>query len=181
VTTGLTDGPKRQRMASEKPSGADRRHGLRALAAALPAIAGKALGRRGFAEAGIITDWAAIVGPVLAAESLPVKLSFPRGQRSDGVLQVRVAGPLAVELQHLAPQVLERVNTYLGYRAVTQLKLSRGVLPTASTAEPEPPALPAAALAEVRAQTAGVDDDALREALQGLGRALRAPHRRKRF
>ena len=47
----------------------------------------------------------------------------------DGVLQVRVAGPLAVELQHLAPQVLERVNTYLGYRAVTQLKLSRGVLP----------------------------------------------------
>ena len=82
MTTGLTDGPKRRRMASEKPSGADRRHGLRALAAALPAIAGKAFGRRGFAEAGIITDWAAIVGPALAAESLPVKLSFPRGQRA---------------------------------------------------------------------------------------------------
>jgi len=181
VTIGLTDGPKRRRMASEKPSGADRRNGLRALAAALPAIAGKALGRRGFAEAGIITDWAAIVGPALAAESLPVKLSFPRGQRSDGVLQVRVAGPLAVELQHLAPQVLERVNTYLGYRAVTQLKLSRGVLPAAAAAEPEFPALPESALAEVRAQTAGIDDAALREALEGLGRALRAPPRRKRF
>ena len=31
------------------------------------------------------------------------------------------------------------------------------------------------------AQTAGVDDAALREALEGLGRALRAPPRRKRF
>jgi len=64
---------------------------------------------------------------------------------------------------------------------VTQLKLSRGVLPAAAAAEPEPPALPDSALAEVRAQAADVDDDALREALEGLGRALRAPHRRKRF
>ena len=166
-------------MASEKPSGADRRHGLRALAATLPAVAGKALGRRGFAEAGIIADWAAIVGQDLAAESLPLKLSFPRGQRTDGVLLVRVAGPLAVELQHLAPQVLERVNTYLGYRAVGELKLRRGVLPHAAAAEPDAPPLPEAARAEVRAQAAGVADDALREALERLGQAIRAPRRRR--
>jgi hypothetical protein len=166
-------------MASEKPSGADRRNGLRALAASLPAIAGKALGRRGFAEAGIITDWPAIVGPTLAAQSLPLKLSFPRGQRSDGVLLVRVSGPLAIELQHLAPQVLERVNTYLGYRAVGQIKLRQGVLPAAAVAEREPPALPEAALAELRRQTAGIADDDLRQALEGLGRALRTPSRRR--
>ena len=84
-----------------------------------------------------------------------------------------MAGPLAVELQHLAPQVLERVNTYLGYRAVTQLKLSRGVLPAASTAPSRrrcPPPAPRCA------PSRGVDDDALREALEGLGgRARRAP------
>ena len=177
----MTQASKPGSEAGEKDRHAPRQGGMRVLAAALPRIAGRALGRRGFAEAGIITDWAAIVGPALAAESLPVKLSFPRGQRSDGVLQVRVAGPLAVELQHLAPQVLERVNTYLGYRAVTQLKLSRGVLPAAAAAEPEAPPLSQTALAEVRAATAGVDDDALREALEGLGRALRSPHRRKRF
>ena len=160
-------------MASEKPSGADRRSGLRALAASLPAIAGKALGRRGFAEAGIITDWAAIVGPELAAQSLPLKLSFARGQRADGVLLVRVAGPLAVELQHLAPLVLERVNTYLGYRAVTELKLRRGVLPPPPAAAREPPVLPEPVLADLRRQTEGVEDEALRQALDGLGRALR--------
>ena len=168
-------------MASEKPSGTDRRNGLRALAASLPAIAGKALGRRGFGEAGIITDWAAIVGPALAAQSLPLKLSFPRGQRNDGVLLVRVAGPLAIELQHLAPLVLERVNTYLGYRAVGQLKLRQGVVPPAAAAEPEAPALPEAALAELRRQTDGIADEALREALEGLGRALRARPQRKRW
>ena len=171
-------------MASEKPRGErppseERRNGLRALAASLPAIAGKALGRRGFGEAGIITDWAAIVGPALAAQSLPLKLSFPRGQRSDGVLLVRVAGPLAIELQHLAPQVLERVNTYLGYRAVGQLKLRQGVLPPAAAVEREPPVLPEAALAELRQQTEGIADEALRQALEGLGRALRTPSRRR--
>ena len=168
-------------MASEKPSGADRHNGLRALAASLPAIAGKALGRRGFAEAGIVTDWAAIVGPAVAAQSLPLKLSFPRGQRSDGVLLVRVAGPLAIELQHLAPLVLERVNTYLGYRAVGQLKLRQGVVPPAAPAEPEAPALPEAALAELHRQTDGIADEALREALEGLGRALQTRPARKRW
>ena len=97
------------------------------------------------------------------------------------MLLVRVSGPLAIELQHLAPQVLERVNTYLGYRAVGQLKLRQGVLPAAAAPEREPPVLPEAALAEVRQQTAGIADDDLRQALEGLGRALRAQPRRKRF
>jgi hypothetical protein len=43
----------------------------------------------------------------------------------------------------------------------------------------EPPALPEAALAELRQQTAGIADDDLRQALEGLGRALRTPSRRR--
>jgi hypothetical protein len=168
----MTKASKAAPKASEKDRRSSRYGGMRVLAAALPAIAGRALGRRGFAEAGIVTDWAAIVGATLADQSLPLKLSFPQGKREEGVLQVRVAGPLAIELQHLAPQVLERVNAYLGYRAVTQLKLRQGALPPRPRPKPEA-ALPPLAEAELRRQAAAVEDPALRDALEGLGRALR--------
>jgi hypothetical protein len=169
----MTKASKPAAEASEKDRRGQRQGGMRALAAALPAISGRALGRRGFGEAGIVTDWAAIVGETLAGQSLPLKLSFPPGRREEGVLLVRVAGPLAIELQHLAPLVLERVNAYLGYRAVTQLRLRQGPLPERPRPPPEEAALPPLAEAELRRQTAAVEDPALREALEGLGRALR--------
>jgi hypothetical protein len=169
----MTQASKPGSEASEKDRHAPRQGGMRVLAAALPRIAGRALGRRGFAEAGIVTDWGSIVGETLARQSLPLKLAFPPGRREEGVLQVLVAGPLAIELQHLAPQVLERVNAYLGYRAVTQLRLRQGPLPPRPRPAPEPLPLPPLAEAELRRQTAPVDDVQLREALEGLGRALR--------
>ena len=173
----MTQAPKAASEAREKDRGTSRQGGMRVLAAALPRIAGRALGRRGFAEAGIVTDWGAIVGEALARQSLPLKVAFPPGRREEGVLQVLVAGPLALELQHLAPQVLERVNAYLGYRAVTQLKLRQGPLPPRPRPAPEPPPLPPLAEAELKRQTAPVEDDALRDALEGLGRALRQARR----
>jgi hypothetical protein len=75
--------------------------GVRHLAGFLPRLTRAALGKRGFAEGGIVTDWAAIVGSELAASSLPEKLSFAQGARRDGTLQVRVTGAFALELQHL--------------------------------------------------------------------------------
>ena len=39
----------------------ERRQGLRALGATLPALTRRALGRRGFAEGGLALDWAAAV------------------------------------------------------------------------------------------------------------------------
>ncbi len=154
---------------------APRTGGVRHLAGFLPRLTRTALGKRGFAEGGIVTDWAAIVGPHLAAGSLPERLSFPRGARRDGTLQVRVAGALALELQHLEPVVIERINGYFGYRAVTRLKIRQGPLPR-GRARPAPMAPDPAVAREVDAAVAEVADPRLRAALAGFGRAL---HRRK--
>ena len=74
---------------------------------------------RGLAAAGIAAEWPAIVGETVAACSWPDRL------RPDGTLRICVSGPVAVELQHLEPQILERIAAYYGYRAVTRIALRK--------------------------------------------------------
>jgi len=153
----------------------ERRGGMRAIGRSLPKIAGKALGRHGLGEAGLVADWTAIVGDRLAEATLPVRLAFPRGERRDGTLHVRVAGALALELQHLTPQLLERINGYLGYRGVERIKIERGTLPRGRRrlAEPDAPGFEdAESEAAVADAVAGVGDEALRQSLARLGRAI---------
>jgi hypothetical protein len=77
---------------------------------------------------------------------------------------------MAVELQHLEPVIIERINSYFGYRAVARLSMIRGPLPPRRDPAPEAPPVPdAAALESAAERAAGITDDALREALTSLG------------
>lgn len=146
--------------------------GLRSLAAPVSKVARPMLKRRGLAGGRIIAEWPQIVGAGLAKCSCPEKLSIARGD-NDGVLRIRVDGPLAIELQHLEPQIIERINGYFGYRAVGRLAMVRGPLP-------KPPAPKAQRIAkpnpEAARKAAGhfsqIGDEELKAALESLGRAV---------
>ncbi|MBT5416016.1 MAG: DUF721 domain-containing protein [Rhodospirillaceae bacterium] len=147
----------------------------RALAASLPLAARKTLRKHGFAEAGVVTDWPTIVGPLLSAHSAPQRLAFPRGTRQDGTLHVLVSGPFSTELQHLEPVVIERINGYFGYRAVARLRLVQGVLPMPRprrrrASGEDGPALDPVSEAELEK----IEVPELRAALERLGKAVRA-------
>lgn len=146
--------------------------GLRSVAAPLSKVARPVLKRRGLAGGRIVAEWPQIVGHGLAACSCPEKLSPARGE-NDGVLRIRVDGPLAIELQHLEPQIIERINGYFGYRAVGRLAMVRGPLPKPPPAKPrrERAANPEAARAAAQ-RLAGIGDDELKAALESLGRAV---------
>ncbi|MDJ0942587.1 MAG: DUF721 domain-containing protein [Kiloniellales bacterium] len=160
--------------------GQRRRGGLRPLAATLPKVTRKALGRRGLAEGSLIAEWPEIVGETLAARCLPLKLSFadPK-RRAEGTLTLQVESAWTLELQHLAPQLIERINQTLGYAAVSRLAFRQGPLPQRRTSERPPQALPqdppvqAGEGPEAAELSAAIDDEGLRGALEGLGRALR--------
>ena len=156
---------------------APRKGRMQALAASLPRIAGKALGKRGLAEGGLVTDWTAIVGDQIADSTLPIKLAFAGRERRDGTLHLRVAGAIALELQHLEPQLIERINAYLGYGAVARLRLERGPLPKPvrrRLAEPKPAPLAPAETAAIDLSVAGIADEGLRQSLARLGSTLAA-------
>jgi len=148
--------------------------GPRGLAAALAKLTRPAYKRRGFAHADILARWTAIVGDALAATSCPEKLHFPTGASAGATLQVRVASGFALELQHLAPLVIERINTFYGYRAVNRLKLVQGPLPVRRAPRRRPiRPLDAGQEDALARQVSATADAGLRAALQGLGRAVR--------
>jgi hypothetical protein len=150
-----------------------RRGGARALAAEVSRIAGPVLGKRGFAEAQLLAQWADIVGHELADKIAPQKLAFPRGERRDGTLRLRVASGVAPEVQHRAPMILERINAFFGYRAVARLALIHGLPPASPRRVAQPPRPLAAFEREaLDRRVDAVEDPALREALRRLGAAV---------
>jgi hypothetical protein len=132
------------------------------------------MARRGFGQSHLVTYWDEIVGERLAAMSQPIELRWPQrthapdGKTAAATLLVRVEGGFALELQHSAGLVIERVNAFFGWRCVSRLALKQG--PVARTPRtprhrsPEPEAARAAA-----ALVHPIQDEALRQALERLG------------
>ena len=85
------------------------------LAQLVPDITRPAFRKKSPAGAAVMADWASIVGPRLAAESEPRKLV--RGQ-----LTVACSGPMAMELQHVADMLIQRINTHAGAAVVERLR-----------------------------------------------------------
>ncbi|GAB5468541.1 MAG: hypothetical protein Kilf2KO_15710 [Rhodospirillales bacterium] len=88
-------------------------------------------------EAALLLDWRQAVGEELAALCQPVKLRQERrGGSRVGSLEVACLAWGALELQHRAPQVMDRVNTFLGVSAVQRIKIKQ----VARLAQPGPAA-----------------------------------------
>jgi hypothetical protein len=158
---------------------ADRSHKRswsRPLADLVGAAMDPVLARQGFGESDLILYWEDIVGARLAAMSEPIKLRWPpRGRSSDlslvepATLVIRVESGFALEMQHLADAVLERVNAHLGWKCVGRIALKQGPLgrQRSGKAASQGPSPAARASAEEHVST--IEDATLREALARLG------------
>ncbi len=160
---------------------------LKAIATQVPKLTKEALKRRGAAFATIVAEWANIVGPALASSTLPEKLGTPprppKGVSAPpqaGVLTLRVAGGAAMELQHLAPQLVERINSFTGFKAVERLRFVQGPMPLAGD-PPSPPPRPltAAETRELGQAVESLSDPDLQAALLRLGAGLKRGRRAK--
>lgn len=108
-------------------------------------ITGRTMNRRGFSDSRMLENWSAIVGPQLAAMSQPLRLSRHKSGRdgektAGGLLTVKAEGAVALEIQHLAPQIIDRLNSYYGYAAIAKLNIVQG--PVTVTPSPlSPPSI----------------------------------------
>lgn len=178
VTRQIMSEKTKQNSARRMP----RRRGLQAAAAVVARTAGPILKKGGLSEARIVTDWHEIVGSVIASATSPDRLSRPpKSAPGSGVLHIRVSGPVATEIQHLTPQIIERVNGYFGYQAIDRIHLihapthsRNAVRQQMNTARKNRRIkdVPAARLEEIETATANIQDDDLRVALRRLGTAI---------
>lgn len=143
-------------------------------------VLGPAARRRGFAESAILSDWASIVGPVLAGRCQPVRVEFPRGRHQGGTLHLHARGGAALELQHMAPQLAERINGFFGFAAVRRIRLVQTAPPPRKMPEPGPNVRPLgpAEEQELRELVGALADQPLGQALIELGRVMQGTRRR---
>ena len=131
---------------------------------------------QGFASAEILSRWADIVGPEVAASSEPMKINWPRVRDEEtpepATLVLRVEGPAALEIQHLSAVILERVNRFFGWQAIGRIALRQAPLrrrvPKKAPAPPDP-----AIAARIAESLPGIEDEALRQAIGRLGAAIK--------
>jgi len=159
------------------------RYGARAIGSYVARALDPAARARGFATTALLSDWPAIVGRELARFTMPDRVIWPRrrdeeaetparGHKAEGAtLVLRIEGPRAIEVQHRSGQILERVNGYFGYRAVTEMRfLQAPIARVRKTPQAKRPPLPAYSLPK----TAAIEDEGLAQALTRLGAATKA-------
>ena len=113
-------------MTKEKTANEEKRtaSGLNTLASETMPLLRRILGRKGMMAADVLAFWEQIAGEELAAFTFPEKIGFRGKERQNGVLQVAAAnGAFALELQHREKFVLEKVNAFFGYKAVSELRI----------------------------------------------------------
>ena len=85
---------------------------------------------------------------------------------------LRVEGPVAIEIQHLSGVIVERVNRFFGWRAISRIALRQA--PLMFRDEARPVAAPSAErTAAIAATLTDVADADLRQALARLGAAIK--------
>lgn len=141
-------------------------YGPRPLGALVPRIARPVFRARGAGTGQVMADWDVIVGPMLAAVSAPRRLAA-------GTLTIACAGPVAMELQHYATELISRINTHLGATTVRSLRFVQTTLAVPQATPPQPPPPPWVATA-AEAAVSALPEGELRAALAALGRSVLA-------
>lgn len=158
--------------------------------AALGDLVQRALGpvvqQHGLATSEIIARWDDLVGERFARVTRPIRVIWPRlasevaedRAREPATLVVRCEGAHALDLQHSAPVIIERVNVLYGWRAIARLSIRQGPVDKPGRRLPLAELPPAPA--HIQAGIDKIDDPGLRTALDRLGRAVSAEAKRAR-
>jgi hypothetical protein len=162
------DGAKQPRQ-FERPRGGQ----ARAIADLMPEIGRTAFRRFGFVQSSVVTRWPEIVGPRHARVCAPEAIRFPPGQKMDGILELVVTPAHAPMIQHVVPEIIDRVNRFFGYKAVARVKLRQGAVkpPPAGEKPTAPPSLRPIPM-ELGESLRDIGDSELRTVLESLARSL---------
>jgi hypothetical protein len=131
--------------------------------------------KQGFTATELVTRWPEIAGPEIAAHAEPLKIRWNRTAEGEptepATLVLRVEGPAAIEIQHLAGIIVERVNRFFGWQAIGQIALRQA--PLSKRERPAPRHVDPDAAAQIAGTLTNITDENLRLALARLGAAVK--------
>lgn len=160
-------------------AGADWKRGAIPLCDLLPKLVDPIYADKGLSSSALIAAWPDLVGSSFADCTMIETIKWPH-QRSNGepsfqggILIVRVDGPKAVYLQHEEQQIIQRVNQFFGFSAITRLKITQGAISrNKPIARKKLPSLSRTQEKKLRDCVSEFDDTDLNEAVIKLGQGV---------
>ncbi|MEL6435584.1 MAG: DciA family protein [Pseudomonadota bacterium] len=122
----------------------------------------------------LLSAWPDIVGADIAAQSRPQRIKWPPrsadGEFQPGILIVAAKAMAALHLQHETDTIIARVNGFMGYTAVTGVRIEQRQLVTAER-KVQRRTRPLTAVEDKRLSeaVAEVSDERLANALRAIG------------
>jgi hypothetical protein len=130
--------------------------------------------RYGFAYGELLSRWPEIVGQNLSQYCEPERIKWPRGvgemdQKHGGTLHIKAEPGRSLELQHQTHHIIERINQFYGYGAVTSVKITQSHQYVRKPLKNKNNILDAQTETALTTELASISDENLRFALQKLG------------
>jgi hypothetical protein len=170
----MTERPPTPKLKSRAAEAAERPRvgGPRRIADLMPQIGAAAFRKFGFVQSSIVTRWAEIVGAHYAEISAPESIRFPVGKKAGGTLQLTVMSGHAPMIQHVLPDIIERVNRFFGYAAVAKVAMKQGEVRGSAPERRPPPRNLKPVPVELGDSLRDIGDPELRQVLESLARGL---------
>lgn len=136
------------------------------IGAVLQRVLGPTMRKRGVAATSLVMNWDAAVGEEFAHWTRPVRVVRD-------TLYIEVASAWAPLVQHEAPRIRQRINTFLGKDAIARISIRHGqVTPKLQVVSDTP-------IAPEPVQVPDIADPELRATLGRLGGAIRERERER--
>jgi hypothetical protein len=124
----------------------------------------------------LLASWDEIAGEQFAGCSRPERIRWPRqdgpdetgGGFSPGLLTIACEGARALFLMHQEAELISRVNSFFGFRAISQIRIVQKAIHV-PTRKPKTRPLDAGEKGRLASMLAEVEDPKLRESLERLG------------
>ena len=130
--------------------------------------------RHGFAYGELLARWPDIVGEGLSRHSQPERIKWPRGtgetaQKLGGTLVIRAEPGRGLDLQYQSHQIIERINKFYGYGAVTSVKVMQSHITSSKPLKNKDNSLDSATEKALETSLEAIADEKLKQALHRLG------------
>ena len=130
--------------------------------------------RYGFAYGELMARWPDIVGGALAQYCEPERIKWPRGagetaQKLGGTLVIRAEPGRGLDLQYQSHQIIERINQFYGYGAVTSVKVMQGHITGNKPLKQKDNPLDPKTEQALETRLESIADEKLKQALHRLG------------
>jgi len=129
----------------------------------------------------LLGSWEEIAGAEFAECTRPERIAWPRrasemagegGGHQPGVLTIACEGVRALFLSHQQGEIIQRINGFFGFPAVSQVRIVQKPVALHPRHRPRPRPLTGAAARHLDELVEGIEGEALKAALKRLGTAV---------